>query len=175
MIPGEIMSEKDLHQTELENIEKQDLTQARERKRAYKKYALAAGLFVIAFIAVLWVIQFVDNNSFGISDAQIYAQKFSFSTPYHSKDNTYDSSYDQFYATITVRNAPENTFLTFAWEIDDEIIFEDKIDISSADKKEFSSFLPKDIFLSPGRYNVNIYLNDHSLPTFNLTFTVEAN
>lgn len=169
------MSEKDLHQTELENMKKQDCTQARERKKEYKKFILAAGLFVIAFIAVLWITQFVENNSFGISDAQIYAQKYSSATPYHSNDTAYDSSYDQFYATITVRNAPEHTFLTFEWELDDEIIFEDKIDISSADKKEFSSFLPKDIYPSPGRYNVNIYLNDHFLPTFNLTFTIEAN
>jgi DNA-directed RNA polymerase subunit M/transcription elongation factor TFIIS len=159
---------EELQRIELEKTAKQKQLQDIQNKREYKKIVLAAGIIVIIFIAILIAVKIHNNNIFSVSNAQIYAKHDDNDESYYSKDNHYEWTYDQFYTTVTVRNATANTYLTFVWEQDDEIIFEDKIDISHTTEKTFTSALLEDAY--PGFYTVDIYLNDNSTPIDSLYF-----
>jgi hypothetical protein len=170
-----LLPNEELQHIELENMARQKQLHDIEIRREYKKIALVAGIIVIVFIAILVAVKIHNNSLFSVYDAQIYAKRNESDTPYYSKENRYDWTYDLFYATVVVQNAPENTYLTFIWQRNDEVIFEDKIDISYTTKKTFTSALPNNNNdVHTGFYRVDIYLNDNPTKFEFLYFYLES-
>ncbi|KNZ41803.1 hypothetical protein [Acetobacterium bakii] len=77
------------------------------------------------------------------------------------------------YVVADMKNAPEDTQITFVWYIENEVI--DSVTISNEDVSDAPvfSYLPAELTTVPGNYSVEIYIDDREDPDTVTEFVIQ--
>lgn len=114
----------------------------------------------------------VSENTLKITDAHMATDVDSEGKPVDTVTG-YETDAEKFTVSAIIRNAPDNTKITFVWYYEGSEVTSAELDSGDIADRYIYGYLTNDKDWPAGNYSVNIYLEDNSTPASTVNFTVE--